>query len=274
MMNRKTIAISITLLAITVITMVGGRDSQSLRAFFRTPLVPLFKTMTFFSNTAENRQLIMHMLDDKSSCISNDYVKRTLEAENRELRKILGMKNRIEYDIITAEILERTLDMNGCIILDKGIASGVDRQMGIMYLNGIIGKIIESGQNTSVAETYLNINYRVSVTDGQFSDYFICRSGGDGYLYIDINDDFDLNIGDTVFTSGLGKLYPPGIPVGIFMGGGCHDGDSALKIEPIQHVNTDFIFIIKYGDVEAEQSSNNKETKLGKIGWYSIKSTM
>lgn len=273
-MNKKTVILSIALLLLATATMISNRGLLSFRAACRTPLMPMFKTLTFFSAAMESRHMLNDILQNMGNYKMNDAEKTALSAENNELRKILEMSPRIHFSTLTAEVMKRTLDINGCIIINKGTSSGVDRQMGVMYLDGLIGKIIESGTNTSVVETYLNINYRISITDRYFTHYYICRSNGKGMLYIDSKDNCYLREGDTVFTSGLGRLYPKGIPVGIYKGYGLMGKDSVFIVNPIQHINTDFIFIIKQSGYSPEEKelSNNKE--LGRIGWYSIKSNI
>lgn len=104
------------------------------------------------------------------------------------------------------------------IILNKGSEDGVVPYSGIISEEGVVGVISAVGRRYSYGLTLMNTNVSISsrvgktgivgpvVWDGRHSDKGVLK---------DLPLHFDVNPGDTIYTSGYSSIFPPDIPVGV-----------------------------------------------------------
>lgn len=272
-MNRKTFFTSIILIIVLLIILFSskGLEQRGLKSICRKPILPFLKVMSFFSDNIENKHLLNKLLMRYSDTVIDNAKYVSLQKENALFRKMLELKSMKSYEMITAEILERRIDSKGYLLINKGINNGISVQMGVLFLNGIIGKIIETGDGNSIVETYYNINFRLSVTDIKGNYYIIARSNGKGEMIARDLPNIIMNNGDTLYTSGIGKLFPAGIPVGIIDNIVEDEDISHLTIKPFEQMNSDFLFIVKTKEQLSDIKSININETIGNIGWYQVK---
>lgn len=103
------------------------------------------------------------------------------------------------------------------IILDKGSDDGVENGYGIITAKGAIGIIDAVSENYSYARSFKNHQMSISARLG--------RNGAVGTMNWDgvsrnkailkeIPHHIQINLGDTVYTSGYSAIFPAGIPLG------------------------------------------------------------
>jgi rod shape-determining protein MreC len=104
-------------------------------------------------------------------------------------------------------------------IIDKGRKDGLNANMVVIGVGGIVGRIMESGSNYSKVSTLMDDTFAVSAKSARTQDIGTVK--GDMSLKeeglckmerIDINA--DIIAGDEIVTSNLGNIYPPGITIG------------------------------------------------------------
>ncbi|MCY4191253.1 MAG: rod shape-determining protein MreC [Rhodospirillaceae bacterium] len=139
-----------------------------------------------------------------------------LEEENKRLRTIANAGNRLEGRHFTAAVVA---DTGGpyirSLIVRAGTANGLRRGMAVINIDGLVGRIVETGHHASRVLLVTDLNSRIPV---QFaaSGHRALLSGTNrrqmrlGYVSSDIN----VSVGSLIITSGHGGLLPPGIPVG------------------------------------------------------------
>lgn len=143
-------------------------------------------------------------------------INKSLEEENTELKQLLGLKED-KYDIITANVIKRDNWYNS-ITISKGKKDKLTKNMAVLDSNGLIGKIIEVGENYSVVgliTSNLNIS-KVAVDIINDNNYHgILDSYDNGYLIIkNIDKEANIEKGNKIYTNGLGGIYPNGIYIG------------------------------------------------------------
>lgn len=139
-----------------------------------------------------------------------------LENENTHLRKLLGAAQQTEAKAIMAEILNVPRDpFNRKITLNKGSSSGIEAGQVVVDDLGVIGQITQV--HPWVAEVTLITDKDQSVPvqvarNGLRS--VVSGAGKNNELelrYLSINADIQQD--DLLITSGIGGVYPPGLPV-------------------------------------------------------------
>jgi len=148
-----------------------------------------------------------------------------LKAENDRLRALMGLGERIGPGFVSAEVLRQTLPTEGrTLLLDKGSADGVKPFSPVVSPEGLLGVIREVDERTSIAMTWAHPEFRVSAVseNGDISGIAAPTAVGDAsrttleFRAITYRD--TLPEGALVVASGLGGVYPRGLPVGTVAG--------------------------------------------------------
>lgn len=122
------------------------------------------------------------------------------------------------YHITPAQVVDKSINKtDNYLTIDRGLADGVQPEMGVMSTEGVVGIVYKCTAHYSLVMPLLNSNSSISCkVDG--SNYF-------GYLRWHGNDPryamlYDLprysnvEVGDTIVTSGSSSFFPEGVMVG------------------------------------------------------------
>ena len=165
-------------------------------------------------NLFENYKDIKLELENlKQEKITNNFLK----SENEKLRNLIN--ENINSDEILAKVLiDRESPFLKSIILNKGTKDNV--KMGMAIIDGVylVGQIIEVNYTNSRALLLSDLNSKIpSVLAPQNIQAVVSGTGKDYGIIEHTKDDIenDLSKIDSIFyTSGLGGLFKPGIPIG------------------------------------------------------------
>ncbi|HQV89179.1 MAG: rod shape-determining protein MreC [Nitrosomonas sp.] len=146
----------------------------------------------------------------------------SLEAENIQLRELLGAVREIETQTKTkavlAEILYTPRDpFNHKITLNKGSQHHIQLGQAVIDDKGIVGQITQLYPWSSEVTLLTDKDHSVPVQVARNSlRSVISGTGKNNELelrYLSVNT--DIQLGDLLVTSGIGGVYPVGIPVAI-----------------------------------------------------------
>ena len=154
----------------------------------------------------------------------------SLEAENEELKKeIDDLKKELnidrvlsDYDYLNATVISRNTNLwYNILTIDKGSHNGIEEGMVVINSTGLIGKITNVSNFSSDVKlvTTNDTNNKISVTivngDKHLTGLINGYDNKKGYLVVEgISNTDNVSIGDTVYTSGLGGVFPSGILIG------------------------------------------------------------
>src|SRR4051812_38431966 len=139
--------------------------------------------------------------------------------ENSQLRKLLGLRERLNTPTLTAEVLYDAADpYTRKVIIDKGLAQGVDAGSPVIDESGVLGQVTrvhplisEVTLVTDSEQAIPVLNTRTGSRGIAYGDASRHGSGGLELRYMAANA--DVQPGDLLTTSGVDGVYPPGIPV-------------------------------------------------------------
>jgi rod shape-determining protein MreC len=144
-----------------------------------------------------------------------------LEEENKKLYELLEMNRRYpEFITVGAQVIGNDIsNWSSTFVIDKGRRDGVTNNMVILGNGGLAGRVIESGYSYSKVIPIIDESSSVSVKSVRTGDTGMLRGGlqniEQGSMKIDlINIDSEIMEGDEIITSGLGRIFPPGLVVG------------------------------------------------------------
>ena len=138
-----------------------------------------------------------------------------LEAENERLRKLLSVRDREKAKGMVAQILYTARDpFSRKVIIDKGQQSGILAGQPAIDETGVVGQVTRvfpfSAEITLITDKDQAVPVQL-VRTGQRSVIFGMGSGQLELRYMPANA--DVQVGDTLVTSGLDGTYLPGFPV-------------------------------------------------------------
>ena len=126
------------------------------------------------------------------------------------------------FNYIPAEITAMgTNTHHNYIIIDKGAADGIKPGSAIITPNGVVGMVYAVDNRYSYGLSLMNERISVSARLGRNGIVAPLQWDGKGTDHVvlrDIPPHLDVPPGDTVWTSGSSKVYPPDIPLGVTEG--------------------------------------------------------
>ena len=158
----------------------------------------------------------------------------TLETENDRLRKLLGLGNKLQWGFIPAEALQgRGRAEDFTVTLSAGSKAGVRERSLIIAPEGLVGVVQTVDPTMSLGILFAHPDFRVSAMSVDASAFGIVQPHvasssttsepaflrSERYLLEMRGVPFraTLKPGAVVYSSGLGGVYPKGIPVGVVL---------------------------------------------------------
>ena len=144
-----------------------------------------------------------------------------VKEENERLKNYISVKDSYSHlTLLEGLIIGREGDNHTTFLtLNKGMGDGVDLGMAIVTEKGLVGSVVEVGYNWC--------RVRVLSEASASAGAYVLRSGetglargdislkGTGRCYLEyLSPDADVKIGDIVYTSGMGSVYPEGLLIG------------------------------------------------------------
>jgi rod shape-determining protein MreC len=236
---RKKVLIIILVSIIVLVTLIGytmrNREEVTLpeellkdtigwvQSIFRAPtqfVAGFFSNVDDLTDTYEQNEILKSRLAEYKDLL---FEVQALKRDNQELRDILGITESIrDYTPIHATVNGRSPELwIEQITINKGKQHGVRPNMAVRTADGMIGKIKTAYQFTSTVQLLsgFDINNRVSVLiqgeEGSEPVYGLIE----GYdqekkaLLLTVKS-AELKEDQLVVTSGLGGVFPQGLPIG------------------------------------------------------------
>ncbi|MEL7084208.1 MAG: rod shape-determining protein MreC [Cyanobacteria bacterium J06597_1] len=139
-----------------------------------------------------------------------------LEFQNRLLRELLDIQRQVGDDGMAAEVIGRSVDRWWHhLTLSKGTRQGIGVGDVVMAPGGLVGRVDAVSPNTSRILLISDPSSQIGVTFGDSRARGIMRGLGSQRAVIEtLERSPDIQVGETVLSSGLSSLYPGGIPIG------------------------------------------------------------
>ena len=165
-------------------------------------------------NLFENYENIKSELENlKEEQITSNFLK----LENEKLRNLIN-ENINSTEVLAKVLIDRESPFLKSIILNKGTKDNVKMGMGILDGVYLVGQIIEVNFTNSRALLLSDLNSKIpSVLAPQNIQAVISGTGKNYGIIEHTKDDIEEDLKDQdviIYTSGLGGLFKPGIPIG------------------------------------------------------------
>jgi len=198
------------------------RLAWSMRVTALRPFIVTQQWVAAAKDNATDVEILRAQLDSLSARVSSQA---SLFDENQTLRDLLDLVERGTEGFRPATILRSGVPgSESMFFLDLGSSDGIANGAPVVNRHGLVGRVLEARQEISVAMDWTHPDFRVSamLQDGDIYGIVENRRGAfreedrlvlNGTAYYETAPD-----GTLVITSGLGGLFPRGIPVGRIAG--------------------------------------------------------
>lgn len=145
-----------------------------------------------------------------------------LERENARLRRMLGLGRRLRWGFVPAEALfSRSPGEEYTVVLSAGSRAGVRPFSPVVAAEGLVGMVKMVDPTMSIAIVWPHPDFRVSAqsADGGAFGIVAAHLGDEPDRYLlemrGVPLRTSLTPGTLIVSSGLGGVYPRGIPIGV-----------------------------------------------------------
>lgn len=143
-------------------------------------------------------------------------------AENERLRTMIGYQHSArQFDLVAARVIGRESETwSSMIVIDRGTLNGIQNDMPVVTPQGLVGRVVEAGPNSSKVQLILDPRSSVGtiVQRAESRVTGIVQGDMDNPTMpqmVNIPKNADVVEGDVIVTSGFGGIYPKGIIVGL-----------------------------------------------------------
>ena len=265
-MHIVAVAAFVVLVTITFIVLGQGQTTQRLQSGFLGMISPFLRQGSSldrkYTEMREGLKTLKRLEEDnKRLTVENKNLSATnqtlrdMEAENNKLRNALGYRERSVFKLMPARIIARDASTwYQTVKIDRGSAEGVKPDMSVLTEEGLVGKttvvaehaatvILIADENCKVAASIEGSTEKGIVRGERMSDHGIPTIG-----LIFLTKQANLQSGQKVFTSGVGGVFPSGVPIGAVKEFKVRELDGYATIVPaVDLTSIDDVFVVISG---------------------------
>jgi rod shape-determining protein MreC len=160
----------------------------------------------------ENRQLKNELLELR---MANSRYQELLETQER-IEALLQFKQTLNLPVIPAQVIG--LDPSGwfkSIIIDKGKQAGLRLDMPVVNAFGVVGRVVSVSPNYAKVLLIIDQNSAIDCLIQRSRDRGMLKGLMSEICKLDyVVKSSDVKVGDILVTSGLGGVFPKGLPMG------------------------------------------------------------
>ncbi|MCK6451616.1 MAG: rod shape-determining protein MreC [Alphaproteobacteria bacterium] len=189
----------------------------------------------------ENRTL----REENARLLQWQAVARRLEAENAALRALTGYVP----EAAATDISARVIGASGgayvrSVLVAAGARHGARKGQAAVAGTGLAGRVTEVGDRSARVLLITDLNSRIPVVvEGSRDQAVLAGDNSDRPRLDYLRSNARVTPGDRVVTSGIGGIFPPGIPVGVVVG-----AENGFRVQPpIDWERLEFLRLMDFG---------------------------
>jgi rod shape-determining protein MreC len=256
------VAASLTMIAVSHTT-----DVMPLRAFVTGIAGVIQSSYAWIPNpiaiAEENREL-----QSKSIELSAEVGRlRRSEAENRELRRLLGIAPHPDWKLRVAEVVGKTTTFQrNMLTIDLGAKDSILPGMAVVTDAGLVGRIYSTSQNFSLVQMLFNTDLRIASKIARTRvEGIITWEGGSALIMRNIPKALDVQLGDLVVSSEFSSYFPADVSIGTIDSIGPEANSLFRRVLVTPSVNfsrVEHVYVI-VKDISKERERLSLEAKSG-----------
>lgn len=189
-----------------------------------------YQEVRFYNTSNAFSGAVMSYVNGFNTFIHLGATNKALVEENTRLRQLIDYQNKYPSDsgllkqsplyrfsYIPAKVVNNSISRSiNYITLDKGSNDGVQKGLGVISSNGVVGIITNVSENFSLAMSVISVKSLISVRHMKTNALGNLRwNGDDSYtLQVDgMSKTLPIKKNDTIVTAGFSSIFPPDVPV-------------------------------------------------------------
>jgi rod shape-determining protein MreC len=212
-------------LSLVAMSLPAGTRDPLARGLRRTVLLPFLQLQYQSELLRTSRARFAQVVAERDSAVLATAFQGELRAENVRLRALLGLGTRLGFGFVPAEVLHQATPTDPLtVVISAGTRQGVRQLAPVVSPEGLLGIVKATDDGTSVVATWANPDFRASgmAVDGSvFGILAPPGASGTGVWLLELRGVPYRQVvptGTVILTSGLGGVYPRGLPVGTVLG--------------------------------------------------------
>lgn len=139
-----------------------------------------------------------------------------VDAQNKRLSQLVALDQTQGGKGVAASVVARTPDnWRKRLVVNRGTQDGIGIDSLVMSPRGLIGRVLVAGPSTAIVSLLTDPGQTVAALGQRSRSPGIVTGEGDPTLAMRyMPQQVDFRLGDLIVTSGLGGVFPKGIPVG------------------------------------------------------------
>jgi len=140
---------------------------------------------------------------------------RALAQRARSLEGILELRTSVELATVAATVIAGGASPDfRTITIDKGSAEGLRPNMAVIVPGGVVGRIVTPTARASKVQLLIDRNAAAGALIERSRAHGVVEGTGGGLRMNYVSGLADVQVGDTVVTSGIDGIYPKGFAIG------------------------------------------------------------
>lgn len=182
-------------------------------ASLSSPFVGMSNVMR---NLTADEQTLSELKEENKRLLARNVELEEAQITLKQLQELLELRSTYNLQSTAATVIAGSADSwTSTVTLDKGTSAGLVVGMPVVDGKGAIGQIIACELTTSTVRLLSDEGSSVSAMIQSSRAQGMLRGSPDGTLYLSfIRTDQTVDVGEIVVTSGLGGVFPKGLPLG------------------------------------------------------------
>ena len=160
----------------------------------------------------ENRRLLQTIK------IQNERLIKGNEAllENERLKALLEIKKLLPGSSVAVSVIaEEVTPWFRTVVINRGIQDGIREGLPVVAVNGVVGQVLKVGETSSKVLLLTDHASAMAATVQRSRARGVVKGKGGDLCSLEFaSRQDDIKLGDIVITSGIGGVYPKGLPIG------------------------------------------------------------
>jgi rod shape-determining protein MreC len=220
----------ISLLLALVIYSLGLRHKEHTNGFERTVLAvtaPLVggvsRVDSFFSSIWDDYVFLVDTRKENRQLRENVKILNKQLIQHREdmlllerLKRLVELRENLAVPSVAASVIgEDPSPWFRTVMIDRGEAAGISEGMPVVATAGVVGRIVKTAPNASRVLLLTDHASGISAIIQRSRARGVVKGKGGNACSLEFSQrGEDVRIGDVVLTSGVGGIFPKGLPVG------------------------------------------------------------
>lgn len=213
-----------------------------------------------FHNLTADEKTLVELKEENERLSARNVELEEAQLSAERLQSLLDLRDSYSLQSTAARVISGSNDSwTSSVVIDHGSSSGLAVGMPVTSQNGAVGQIISCSPTTATVRLLSDESSSISAMIQSSRAQGMLKGSVDGTLKLSlIRTDQTVNVGDVVVTSGLGGVFPKGLPLGKVSivesdpGAGYYD----IEVEPFTRIgNLEEVLVIT-SLTEGQQASD------------------